>query len=582
MWRTQLAVYLGRETENGFFGFIVPSESEGKGNFFLILDIKEGAAKEHGREILSLIKNNLASQTIDNLSSFENFINEEIKKQNLPTGLSLAAGFLSGNIFYLKTIGQGVVFVRRNNKLTKIIQGENTASGFVEKDDFFVLTTDRFISLFGEDHLSRIFDHKNPNQIVESLAPEIKIESDEGAVALFLQFSKEETEYAPEKKPKIQFIFPNLFQKFKQYQQEGGKKRTLTIGLVILIIIILFWSVGLGVVRRQEGLVNKKINKSKELITQKLDQAEEVAFLKLARAQSLVGEAKTELNSLKKEVGDKRKEIEEISNLIKEKENKIVKKEDKNFSEFFDLTVDKKEARGTKLYLNEDILAILDKDQGIIYLLSLTKKSLEKVSNSEIKSSTLIARYQENTFFYVPTKGVYRIDENNKVKVVINFDKVWGKIGDISIYNGNIYLLDKEKNKIYKYMVGEAEYGSKNDYLKSEESISLKDATSMMIDSSLYVGFPDYTAKFAAGARETFKTSFPDEDFSLNKVITSKDLEKVYSWDKQNGSLYILSKNGTYERQVQSSILVKGEDMVIYDNVCYILIKEKIYEVNLD
>ncbi len=356
----------------------------------------------------------------------------------------------------------------------------------------------------------------------------------------------------------------------------------MTIGLVILIIIVLFWSVGLGVTRRQEGQANEKIKKSKELITQKLDQAEEVAFLNLSRAQVLINEAKTELGSLKKEVGDKRKEIEEINNLIKEKENKIVKKEDKKFLEFFDLTIDKKEAKGTKFYLNDDVLAILDKDQGIIYLLSLTKKSLEKVSSLEIKSSNLIASYQENTFFYVPTKGVYKINKDNKAKIVINFDKDWGKIGDMTIYNGNIYLLDKEKNKIYKYMAGVEEYGSRNDYLKSDESISLKDATSMMIDSSLYVGFPDYTAKFTAGVRETFKTSFPDENFSLNKVITSKDLEKVYSWDKNNSSLYILGKNGTYERQVQSSILAKGEDVVVYDNIAYILIKEKIYEVNLD
>ncbi len=197
MWKTQLAVYLGREAEDGFFGFIP------EGNFFLVLDIKEGITKEMGREILSLIKNDLLSQTIDSLLSFENFINEEIKKHNLPTGLSLAAGFLIGDIFYLKTIGFGVIFVRRNNKLTKVIQGEKTASGFVEKNDFFVLTTDRFINLFGESHLSRIFDHKTPNQVVESLAPEMKIESDEGTIALFLQFCEPEVGYTQEKEPEI-------------------------------------------------------------------------------------------------------------------------------------------------------------------------------------------------------------------------------------------------------------------------------------------------------------------------------------------------------------------------------------------
>ncbi len=587
MLKAQLAVYLGKDTENGFFGFI-PEEK-----FFLVVDIEEGLSKELGREMLNKIKKDFQIKKVGNLTDFENFINEEIKNYNLPAGLSLATGLVVDNICYLKTIGSGLIFLQRKNKLTKIIEGEKTASGFIEKKDFFVLTTTKFVNLFGEKNLERIFDNKKPNQVVESLASEMNINRDSGVVALFLQFFENEIEYRQQEKrakivtkpqvlEKTQLFLTKLLQKFQDYQAEGGKKRTLTMGLAVVIVIILFWSVGLGVVRRQEGLTNEKIKKSEELITQKLDQAEEVASLNLPRAQALVIEARKELNSLKKEVKEDRAEIKEIENLINKKENKIVKKEDKKYEEFYDLTLDKKEAQGDSLYLNEDTLAILDKAQGAIYLLSLSKKSLDKVINTEIKNASTIAAYQYDTFFLVPSKGIYKVGEDGRAKIVIKYDKDWGKIKSMSIYNGNIYLLDSGKSKIYKYIVAEDGYGEKIDYLKSEDAISLDQATSLMIDSSLYIGFPDYTAKFTAGGRETFRTSFPDENFNLTKIFTTKDLEKVYSWDKDKGSLYILSKNGTYEKQIQSTILGKGNDIVVYDDVCYVLIKEKIYQVDLD
>ena len=576
MWKTQVAAYLRQESEEGFLGYIASSlDSQEKINFFLVFDIEEGITKDQGREILALIKRDLLNQQISNLSGFENFITDQIKKYNLPAGLSLAAGFLANNIFYLRTINQGAIFVRRQNKLTKIIEGENIASGFVEKDDFFILTTKRFINLFGENHLAEILNQKTPTQLMESLAPEMEVAADQKAVALFLQFSEvDEIEDFPEKEPPQQ--------KWPIFQAVGEKKRTLTIGLVILLSFILFWSVGLGVSRRQEKFTTEKIKKSRELIVQKLDQAEEVAFLNLPRAQTLIDEAKTTLADLKKDIGDKRKEVVEINSLIKEKENKILKKEEKNYQEFYDLTIDQKKAAGTKLYLNDDILTILDKDQGIIYLFSLTKKSLEKVVHSQIKSASLIAYYQEKVFFFVADKGVYKIDKNNTAQVVIKPDKEWGEIGDLAIYNGNIYLLDKGKNKIYKYLAGEEEFSNKIDYLKPGESLVLKEATSLAIDSSLYIGFPNYTAKFTAGVRDSFKTSFPNENFYLNKVITSKDLNKVYNWDKKNAAIYVLGKNGTYEREVRSAIFSRGSDVVVYDKAAYILMKEKIYEVNLD
>jgi len=595
MWQSQYAVYLGRETETGFSGFIsVAAESENGNSVFLTLEATQGLDKETGRKVITEIKQSLSVQKISNLADLDSFVGDQIKKHNLPANICLSIGVTEGNVIYLKTIGEGLVFIKRNNNFEKIIDNNQTASGYLEKNDYFIFTTNRFIQLFSHESIIKtIFDHKSPHQIVEDLVPSIKDGNDQGAIALFVQFNQL-TQTIPEEKneeiivseplivDKSKNLINNYYQKFIQFKEQGGKKRILTFIVIIALILILFWSVGLGVTRRNESLITGKINRSRELITQKLDQADEIAFLNLAKSQSLISEAKKELATLKKDVGDNRKELAEIDSLIKEKENKILNKEEKKAEEVYDLTVDNKAAQGTRISLDGDNLIILDNKQGIIYQLSLSKKSLDNIADSQIKSASLIANYQTDIFFFIDGKGVYKANKESKPKLVIEADSEWGKISGMTIYNGNIYLLDTKKNEIYKYLAAEDKYGSKSPYFKSGEGVELSDATSMAIDSALYIGFKNSAVKYTAGVKDIFNTTFPEENITLTKIITNKDLEKVYGWDKDNGAIYILGKNGTYERQIKSSALAGGSDVVVFDNSAYVLNKEKIYRVSLD
>lgn len=597
MWQSQFAVYLGQEKEAGFFGFIVaPSDLERENNFFLVLEAKTGLDKENGRQSLSAIKDKLLSWKINSLIDFEEFIAHQIKEENLPAGISLAAGYITDRVIYLKTVGEGKVFIKRGANFEKIIDGDKTASGYLKEGDFFIFTTNRFLQLFGEEkELKKVFDHKTPNQIIEDLSLQVKVSDDQGAIALFVKLNAEEdlpdeekTEKSIVSQPLVlergKSFFNNLYQKWQQLRLTDDKKKTSTVIIASILILILFWSVGLGLTRRQESELNKKIIRSQELIAQKLEQAEEVAFFNLGRSQALIKEAQEELTNLKKTVGNKKEDkIKKIEKMIKDEENKILKKEEKEGKEFFDLTIDNKNAEGNNLYLNKENLIILDRKQGNIYRVSLLKKSLEKISYSQIKSAQLIAGYQEKIFFLVNGKGVYQVTEESKPKIVIKDDEnSLGKIVDLWVYNGNIYLLDVEKDEIDKYLAAEDGYGSKSSYFKAGEGVDLSEANSLAIDGSIYIGFKDHLIKYTAGVGDDFKTSFPEKNINIDKIYTSKDLEKVYAWDKKKGVIYILSKNGSYERQIRSSILSKGTDLVVFENAAYIVIGEKIYQISLE
>lgn len=606
----QFAVYLGREREDGFSGFIVED------NFCFVLEVEEGLSSEKGREVLDKLKKDTLSSDIKNLAELDEFLVKEIKEINLPSHFSLVSAILKEDVFYLKTIGNGEIYLRRNQEFAKIISKANTASGYVEINDLYILTTSSFADkIGGEENIKEIFNNKDPSQIVDVLTPELKGKDDKGIIALFLKLKEqdaplkeeiEEKEGVEEKDQEFeekeskstkqeekihlkQSFFNSLIITLRNkinslgIRSEGtGKKKILTFVIVAIIAVILVWSVVMGNKRRNEKRITKLIENTKEVVNKKLARAEDNSYLNVSKSLSLISESRAEVDKLINELGDKRKdETLELLNLIKEKENEIMKKEQKESSEFFDLAVDNKQAKGSKMYLNKDTLAILDDKQGIIYSLSMSKKSYSKSKHSEIKQAKYIAAY--GNYILVFTKeGVYKASDDGKIKLVIEKDKNWESIEDIWIYNGNVYLLDAGGDEIYKYLVAEKGYSKKSSYFGKGQSVNLSNANSMAIDSSVYIGFKDYGLKYTGGLQDGFSTSFPEKDVSIKKWFTNKESNKVYAWNKEKAAVYILDKSGAYEREINSDAFKNADDIIAYEDDIYALYESKIFKVSTD
>ena len=85
--------------------------------------------------------------------------------------------------------------------------------------------------------------------------------------------------------------------------------------------------------------------------------------------------------------------------------------------------------------------------------------------------------------------------------------------------------------------------------------------------------------KFTSGLRDEFKINLPEEKVNLKKIFTNKDLEKVYGWDKDKGTIYVMGKNGSYQEQIKAKILSTGTDLVVYKDSIYVLEGSKIYKI---
>lgn len=576
MKESKLAIYLGEQRETGFIGFVAESD------FYCVIESENGLDPVLGREILKKIKDSFFIAHISNGHAFDSFFSTKLKEYNLPTNISLAAGFLKGEVLYLKTIGNGEIFLQREKQFARIISGENFASGYAEVDDFYIFTSSMFSSRFTnpQQDLKKILSHKHPEEVVDELALELKSSDDAGVIALFLKFEHRLEEKIPRQSHRSSF--EEMYRTLRIFSVRSDRKKTLTFIILVVIFLILVWSVVMGNARRIESQTAKKIENTKALVEQKLAQAEDVAFLNLPRALVLISESKREVEALKKQIpSTKNNQIQNLEDYIKQKESGIMKKEEKTAEEFYDLAIDNKNADAVNLFLDGDTVAFLDTKNATVYVLSLPKKSFDTFRTSGIQSAAYVVLDKSEPILFGEDIGFFKVTRNGTAKKIIDKDKDWGTIKGITTYNGNIYALDSGKDEIYKYIPSENGYSAKTSYFKTGQAANLEGTNSFSIDSSVYIGFKNYILKYIGGLQDAFKTSFPNENISIAKIFTSKDVEKVFVLDKENSTVYILEKNGTYERQIHSSIFKSARDMVVFDNAIFILSGAKLFRIPL-
>ncbi|MDO8497442.1 MAG: hypothetical protein Q7S61_02755 [bacterium] len=521
----------------------------------------------------------LEKDEIPTLSHFEEQIESFFLSER--ENINAAVGYLKGRVLYLKTIGNGVIFLKRGSTYAVIISGDTSASGYMQEGDIYGFTTKEFVHSTGEEEIKRCLLERDAEAIVDALHT-VKKKDAICDILLCVSFISKVSlprslpVVTVSQKKGLKDFFQEHYQKFRTRTDTSGK-RYLTFAVVVIILGIFVWSVGLGYQRKKNDDIKKKIDATRISVDKKLAQADEAAFLNMAHAISLLQDAKSEVQKLKSEIpSGSQVEIQKLQEEITAKENLITKKEEKTANEFFDLAVENADAQASKIALHNDTAAILDSKNKIVYFLSLSKKSISKKSLPEVNEDSLLTVYEENAYVLIKGTGIERVNADG-VKKVIPSDDSWRNIKDITTYNGNIYLL--EGGSVYKYIPTADGYSDKINYFGSSSVFSGSD--SLAIDSSVYISFNDHIEKYSAGQKDEFKTDFPLSSIQLGQLFTSKDLEKVYVRDKEKGSLYVLDKSGAYQKEVQISSFDKAADYVVFNDSVYYISGSKVYKATL-
>lgn len=604
--------YIGKQFAEGFTSYIIA------GSYFGVISLEDGISQDEGKQLVETFKQGLLSADVTNLARFESVISNLILTLNFPAHIALAIGFQHNNVLYLKTVGEGQIFFRRSNTLSLLLSGDKSASGYIKEFDMAVFSTVKVATMIGTTEDIQVFvGLSSPKEIIEKIQSEEYGDEEQGFVSLFVEFSAKGTAKAPsildEMEPKINdpMAAPDVGPQptIKEVHamvtppQIGGtpvidimssdekptfieKLRTVVRNKVFITVVVLLlfgllsWSVFFGYQRRQAEAQKKQIVAIQEELTKTLQEAEDEAYLNLDGALVKISDAKTKISQLKSEVGDSfSEEISALEKQITDSEAAILKRDEVASKEFYDLELEAEGAQGDVVHVQETEAAILDRKETKVYVLDLEKKSLDEYTSPDLTDAEVVALYNSEVYVFHKTKGVMKFASESKLNTIIEPDDEWGDIVDMELYSGNIYLLDAGNEEIYKYLVTEGGFSDKRPYLTSASDLS--GATAMVIDSAIYVSTKNKLEKFISGAAESFSPQLPTPEATFDDIYTNPEIEQVYVLDKAHASVYILSKNGDYQRQLQSSVFGKGSGIYFFDDHVHVLSGSTIFEVSI-
>ncbi len=578
------SVFLGQEKNDGFSGFTAQDP------FFCVLEVPEGCDASQGRDMLEQIAQILQNAGVQNLSDFDRAFSENLRTLPLPVGFSLAAAYRRGSLFYLKTIGEGEIVIRRANTCATIISGTNNASGRIETGDLFIFSTKHFTEdLEGIHEFKKIPHHKKPAEIVEVLTPVMKSKSDEGAVGLFLEFHEAFEGVQEEKKESRIFVevrqsfFSQLYSYVKARLQtvRHTKKGIILLGVVMAVVLFIANS-GRLFVKKNEFRNSSTFESVNQQVRAKINEAQTLSSSDLKTASEILADSHRIITEYAQKNKTKEERTRDLEQFLKEKEIEILRIKEGNQEEFYDLKIEDKTARGDLFSPFGDSVAILDK-KGSVYIFSLDKKSLKQYKKPELVGAELITLYEDRLFIFNKKTGVIEITETGEVKKVIPPDSSWEKIIGLQAYNANLYMVDAGVDDIYKYTGGESGFSEKASYLRSGKP-DLTQANSLAIDSALYIGLPDRVLKYLSGVKEDFNLLFVtvSDEVRMKKVVAGKDMEYIYAWEKEKGAVSVFNKEGQYQFQVRSQGLSKASDITVYNTNIYALSENKIFRFPLE
>lgn len=358
-------------------------------------------------------------------------------------------------------------------------------------------------------------------------------------------------------------------------------RRQRIIQVVVIIVIVLFGSL---IFSLTTGANNKNQEKISTLISsakQNLTEAKSIKSIDPNRATSLVNQAKKSTEQAKK-LDPKNKEVTDLeseeASLLAEINRSYNLSKLKTVADFTKIT---KEVKLSRLSLRDNIILATDKDNNNIFSLDLTSQNVSQVEGSFTKPNNL-ASYS-NGFYIQTDSGIVKLDQNNKASSIAN-GSTWGEIVGAATYQNNLYLLDKGKEEVWKYIATSTGLASPRAYLQGEKP-NLKDAAAIAIDGFVWLTTKKGEIfKIAVGKKQEFSLTNMQEAFSnVTDIYTDSDSKNLYLLDSGKGRVVVVSKDGVYQSQYSSSELHQATSLVVYETqkTAYVAVNGKILSVSL-
>jgi hypothetical protein len=556
----------------------------------------DGAARAAGIHILSALGEQLTDGVVS-LKSLAHIV-DGVLKDGVRT---ILVAVPVGNILYIVLWGTGDVYLKRGIEFAQLLSGSGEVSGEVKIGDTILLTSGEFSRALHQDELTQVFDHLNPAEVAERLTLLLhEKEYGEGSAALILEIHDDHTIEIPEAPmpvaPVVKTKRFNSGVNLRQYLSPSHIKSTIrrvrthprkaTAFLAIVLIAIFGISVLLGVIKQAHQVQNQSVVSAVTDAQHALDEGVALLSLNPVKGRERLTAAKQLLDPLRKSVSPRTQEGVQIANLYQQITDNLTQAMQIHKVKpelFFDAGLIKKDGKISSIGFEGATMGMVDQGTKTVYALDVTSKSSQILGAGQVQ---YVAIHGTNVYVLTDT-GINEIRLTNKQTIanVVIKDTQWGTISAMVSFGGNLYLLDTQKSRIWKYVATDTGFSELREYLNPDTLPDLSRANSLAIDGSVWLGTADGTImKFTQGKVDTFVPQGVDPAFGQNlTVYTSDTTTNLYVLDGQNKRVVVLDKDGTYLSQYTWQDAITPTQLAVSEDQkkIYLLAAGQLYAIGL-
>lgn len=547
-------------------------------------------------EIVSISSNSLSYLLISQeiAQSVQKILNKKNWQLNLGSSLkelfknyseyeiSSSIVYLDNNNLLIVNYGNINAFLKREEKVVQLTLGEKgkiiQAKGIlIDKDEIVITNSKSGVNVVKEDLLaSEIF---------------IKFEQKEKFDFVVHNYQEEEEEKIKEENyqnnknifSKLNFrknnLRPKIAIKEDTIDLDSRRKKALTplFGLVLLILLIISITIGVNKKKKEEKAkdISKKITEIQDLISGAK------GFSDSSQARAYLLDAKNKANELILTYPDD-SEVIDIQNAVNLSFSQIAGIIEKNANMYLDLGLIASNFKGDGMAMSSDYLAIFDNNEKRIVSIEIENKKTKTVSNSDLIPSVLGISVYDERIFVQSRDGIREV--TNSVELFIKSDD-WNSENIIfKLFAGNIYIIDKINNKIYRYIGVRGGFLEKEDWLAPGITADFKDAIDMAIDGSIWILYSDGDVwAYLQGAPQKLNINYPESISKNLKFYTDENYEEFYVLDSDNGRIFEFSKNGEYKKEYLSNDLRQAQSFVVSQKTQKIIFLKdsKLWEIDM-
>jgi len=524
-----------------------------------------GVSLVKAKEILAKLQDDYFAAN-DNISSFDalRLSLDYSKEQFLNSSFEVAAVAQVGDTLYLAVFGEAMLRLMRANKLFTLIKGQPNklicSSGHIKEGDILMASTYEFEAKTSQEAIKAILSQKDLEFISDSLVPIVRSSQDGSTAVLVGLFKSHETEInLPTTnlaiKSKLISLIDGVLNRLPSprisvssaaysFNQPKPKKRAALVGVVFLAILIA--SIFLGVKRREASLTKEQYQSRLASISQELTEAITLKGINSSRARALLFNAYKELEEMK---GDPMKDLQwqELQSKVESNLGSIAGIYRQEAPLYLDLTLVSSGFKADMVSTSIDRMAVADSVSSKLVEIEIDTKRTEVLAGpNDISEISDIALYS-NRNFMLTESGVEEI--SGKAQNIIK--KEWSGQALIQAFAGNIYVLEKQASKIYRFQAAGRGFGSKSDWLASDVVADLGSTKSWAIDGSIWILLENgKVLKFAFGKAEYFAFGDKPESNFVDLFVDENALG-LYLLDSKEGSIWVYDKKGEFKAQYQ-------------------------------